>query len=223
MITLKDVILADGSIYHNLIFDSNWENLSTAIELQDAEIVFYEKHGRKFHPLCVKTEDILEVAKYEDEDYEIPNCSVLHKIDDEQVTFFYEPTYTVIEYEDGFYYGPERLYPPFRFCEKYFYNAIKDYKFEEDDADNIIDNLLEVFMDLAEDMICIEDTKITEKSIMVSSYGIAFLVAAFANERLSKDREDKLLRGDIDSIEEAFIEFSEEYGEDEEDDDEEDS
>ena len=78
-------------------------------------------------------------------------------------------------------------------------------------------------MDLAEDMICIEDTKITEKSIMVSSYGIAFLVAAFANERLSKDREDKLLRGDIDSIEEAFIEFSEEYGEDEEDDDEEDS
>ena len=214
MITLKDVILTDGSIYHNLIFDSNWENLSAAIELQDGEIIFYEKHGRKFHPLCVKTEDILEVAKYEDEDHEIPSCSVLHKIDDEQVTFFNEPTYTVIEYEDGFYYGPERLYPPFRFCEKYFFNAIKDYGFEEDDADNIIDNLLEVFMDLAEDMICIEDTKITEKDIMVSSYGIAFLVADFANERLVKDREDKLLRGNIDAIEEEFIAFSEKYGDD---------
>ena len=63
MIRLKSVKLCDGTVYHNLYFDTDFDYLEDQIYCRKSPIYFYEKHGDKIIPVAYDIRNIKDIEK----------------------------------------------------------------------------------------------------------------------------------------------------------------
>lgn len=206
MVRLKDVVITNGDIYHNLYYESTWDELEMICDLEEPELTFYEKHGAKLTPITFKREQVLDIVR--DETYENDNFTLVQDIEDEnRLVLIYEEDYDDVCYEEESY-----IVELCNFYGDYFHRVLAEYCLK--DEETIVENLSDVcigYMEATHDM---DDANTTDEELFFRGWCIGILAAMYALSYLDEDKECEELRKDVTDIAISFSDFIEHHKDD---------
>lgn len=198
MLRLKRVDMVDGTVYKNLYYGHNWEDLEYYSESDAPTILFYVRKDGKFEELELDTEKItcIELDKeYQnnlfisyDKHYQRAMIKTMEK--DEQ------------EYGDEY----ETIHPKIRevndFCEDIMIKVVNDYDLDDPIRFMIVDNMVSIVVGYLETILELDDDNTTPELAFAQGYVITILAASFACGAIEseKDGYKKLLRNVVDII-----------------------
>lgn len=208
MIKIDRVEMTDGTVYRNLYYGSDWEDLSFYSESNVPSILFYYRKGPEFKELELKTEEITDIS--------------LGDGDAQSEYFLYhdeQSGHTLLgkdlEDDDSMFEGDlpydSRLEPISCFIENLMTNLLDKYKdISYSDGFMILDNVVATVLGYLETVLDLNDHNLSDEDIMIKGTTISVLAAIFAGEKLeSEDGRESLLK-DIYSIVSDFTKFVEE-------------
>ena len=206
MICLKEVSTKKNGTYHNLYYETSWEELDFEFEIEDPLIVFYKKEGKNFVPLEFNKDDIVEIVQ--DESFPESDYVLVTSSTDDQIMLVHEE----LEYEEEvagcICFGNPRLVELYGYYAVYFYNFLKEYKLK--DAKKIIDTMINVCCSYMETVLDLaEKSSITQEEIFEIGWSLGVVMTVFVEKRLEKNIDDDLIRKDSSEIIVKFIDFIE--------------
>ena len=185
--------MADGTVYRNLYYGQDWEELSYYSESNAPTILFYVKSKGAFKELELQTEEITEINRGGE------TCS--------RFSMYYSPAYKRVVvandeledewWEDDFPYHP-KLIEVNDIAEQIFEEVLVKYKIDEDERFMIIDNLIAIVLGYMETTMGLDN--IEPPAVFAHGYVIALLTAAYACDKIESDEGYKYLLKDVAAI-----------------------
>ena len=198
MLRLKRVDMVDGTVYKNLYYGHDWEDLEYYSESDAPTILFYVRKNGKFEELELDTEKITGIEL--DKEYQ-NNLFISY---DKHYQRAMIKTMEMDEHEYGDEY--ETIHPKIRevsdFCEDIMIKAVDDYDLDDPIRFMIVDNMVSIVIGYLETVLELDDDDTTPEIAFAQGYVITILAASFACGIIEseKDGYKKLLRNVVDII-----------------------
>lgn len=198
MLRLKRVDMVDGTVYKNLYYGHDWEDLEYYSESDAPTILFYVRKDGKFEELELDTEKITGIEL--DKEYQ-NNLFISY---DNHYQRAMIKTMEMDEHEYGDEY--ETIHPKIRevsdFCEDIMIKAVDDYDLDDPIRFMIVDNMVSIVIGYLETILELDDDDITPELAFAQGYVITILAASFACGVIESgdDGYKKLLRNVVDII-----------------------
>lgn len=198
MLRLKRVDMVDGTVYKNLYYGHNWEDLEYYSESDAPTILFYVRKDGKFEELELDTEKITGIEL----DKEYQNNLFIGYDKHYQRAMIKTMEMDEQEYSDEY----ETIHPKIRevndFCEDIMIKVVNDYDLDDPIRFMIVDNMVSIVIGYLETILELDDDNTTPELAFAQGYAITILAASFACGAIEseKDGYKKLLRNVVDII-----------------------
>lgn len=207
MIKIDRVEMTDGTVYRNLYYGSDWEDLSFYSESNVPSILFYYRKGQEFKELELKTEEITDIALG---DGDAQSEYLLYHDEQSGHTLLSKDLEDDFMFEGDMPYDP-RLEPISCFIEDLMSNLMDKYEdISYGDGFMIVDNIVATVLGYLETVLDLNDHNLSDEDIMIKGTTVSVLAVIFAGEQLESADGRKSLLKDIYSIVADFTKFVEE-------------